>query len=193
MKGTAEEISRAFSPVLHRFLHRYDPQGQHFRVWLSTGFGGVMGARGPAPMPDNVRALNGNPGNKPDPVRVKAKPGAPNPPGWLNAEARAEWRRVVPELDRLGVLAKIDRAVLAAYCSAWSRSVETQRNLDEDGVTYVDAHGDERKNPNWQIWRESVTTFAALAKELFVSPAARLRTVLPEAPDGSEDESGILD
>lgn len=151
-----------------------------------------MGTRGPIPQPDNVRALRGNPGGRPAPKRVTAKPGTPTAPAWLDTEAKAEWRRVVPELDRLGVLAKVDRAALATYCAAWSKFVQAEQLLQSDDLVAERRAGNgPAKNPAWQIWREAATTVAALAKELFLTPSARLRSVKPEADDEQEDD--ILD
>ncbi|MGI5443381.1 phage terminase small subunit P27 family [Streptomyces shenzhenensis] len=150
-----------------------------------------MGTRGPVPQPDNVRALRGNPGGHRTQARVTAPPKAPSPPTWLDAEAKAEWRRVVPDLDRLGVLARVDRAVLATYCSSWSKFVQAERAIQRDGLTVVGHRGAERKHPAWQQWRESAGVVAQLSRELFASPNARLRSIKPEGDDDGED--GILD
>ena len=44
----------------------------------------------------------------------------PAPPGTLDGYAREEWERVAHGLAALGILADLDRALLSAYCSAWS-------------------------------------------------------------------------
>jgi P27 family predicted phage terminase small subunit len=143
-------------------------------------------------MPDNIRALRGNPGGRPAPKRVTATPGVPSAPSWMEREAKAEWRRIVPELDRLGVLAKVDRAALTTYCSAWAKFVRAEEALrDEDLVAERRAGNGPAKHPGWQVWREAANTVAMLAKELFITPSARLRSVKPEADDDGEDD--ILD
>src|SRR4051812_10277714 len=79
-----------------------------------------MGRRGPPPKPTKLQQLRGNPGKRklndrePEPA-----PGTPTVPSWLPAEAKAEWRRVVPELGRLRLLSVIDRGTLSAYVLAW--------------------------------------------------------------------------
>ncbi|URM90407.1 phage terminase small subunit P27 family [Streptomyces sp. MRC013] len=151
-----------------------------------------MGVRGPVPQPDTVRALRGNPGGRPAPKRVTATPGAPSAPSWLDTEARAEWRRIVPELDRLGVLAKVDRAALSTYCAAWSKFVAAEQLLQGDDLVAERRAGNgPAKHPAWQVWREAATTVAALAKELFITPSSRLRSVKPEGDDDEGDD--ILD
>jgi P27 family predicted phage terminase small subunit len=151
-----------------------------------------MGERGPIGQPDNVRFLRGNPGKRRGRKSVKAKPGAPNPPSWLSVEARAEWRRVVPELDELGILAKADRAVLSAYCDAWARFVDVSRQLDRDGLLRVDRWDRTGKHPLWSCYRDASGLVAQLAKTIGASPDGRLRMNLP--PREEEDEgAGILD
>jgi len=151
-----------------------------------------MGRRGPIAQPDSVRALRGNPGGRAAPERVTASPGVPSPPAWLSREARAEWRRIVPDLDRLGVLSTLDRGALSTYCSAWAQFVKAERLLqDEDLVAERRAGNGPAKHPAWQVWREAATTVAALAKELFITPSSRLRSVKPEVDDDEGD--GILD
>ncbi len=43
------------------------------------------------------------------------------PPPWLDAVAKAEWRRLEPELARLGLLTVLDVAKFAGYCRWYAR------------------------------------------------------------------------
>lgn len=148
-----------------------------------------MGARGALPQPDNVRQIRGNPGRRrsvPTPQPVK---GVPTQPKWLATEAKAEWKRVAAELERLGLLAHIDRAVLSLYCISWAIAADAARKLSTAGLIVKGAKG-ERKHPAWQTYREASLLVAALAKELGLSPHARGRMRAPEAP---AEDSGDLD
>ncbi|WP_152436826.1 phage terminase small subunit P27 family [Nocardiopsis xinjiangensis] len=129
-----------------------------------------MGERGPVAAPDNVRNLRGM---SPAAPRVKAPPSAPSPPTWLDREAKTEWKRV-------GVLFRIDRAVLTTYCSAWLKFVDAERTIQADGVSVVGHRGADRKHPACQQWRETATVIAALPKELSAGPNSRLRSVEPD-------------
>lgn len=146
-------------------------------------------------MPDNVRQLRGTHPERAESragvKKVKLPPGAPDPPADLDAEAAAEWKRVVPLLDKQGLLSKVDRGVLASYCRAWSHSCKAEHWL-KDGLILIDRNSDERKSPAWQIWREATVVLASLAKECLLTPAARLRATMPEGTDG-EDGEGVLD
>jgi P27 family predicted phage terminase small subunit len=148
-------------------------------------------------MPDNLRAIRGtNPQRAESHTGVKAvrlSPIAPNPPASLKGEALAEWKRIVPELNARKLLAKVDRAVLTEYCTAWSLSRQALAILEQEGLIVADGEDDWRKNPAWQIWRESTAMTAALAKELLITPNARLRATMPEVPDGETGAADILD
>lgn len=100
----------------------------------------------PVPKPAALKLLNGR-GHGTDSGGRKVPPPpafrriAPNPPSWLSREAKAEWRRVAPGLQRLDLLKEEDRAALAAYCDTWARFVEATRTVQREGLTYVAAQG----------------------------------------------------
>ena len=59
----------------------------------------------------------------------------PNCPAHLLPEARKEWKRITPELERYGLVSKLDRASLALYCQAWARWVWAERQLQRAQAT----------------------------------------------------------
>ena len=81
-----------------------------------------MAVPGRKPRPTHLKILEGNPGKRSlTKNEPKPRPVNPTQPDWLLREAKAEWRRVVPELERMGLLTTVDRAALATYCQAWAR------------------------------------------------------------------------
>jgi len=66
---------------------------------------------------------------------------APEPPSWLDREAKAEWRRVVPELDRLNLLARVTRSSLVGYCQTWSMYVTAIKELQQTSMFYEAKQG----------------------------------------------------
>jgi P27 family predicted phage terminase small subunit len=93
--------------------------------------------------------------------------GTPEPPEWLSEEAKAEWRRVTPELTRLGVLSPpLDRGVLTMYCDAWAKWVAAGKALDDEGLLSQGYRSGLRKHPLYEIWRAAANLADALAKEL---------------------------
>jgi P27 family predicted phage terminase small subunit len=89
--------------------------------------------RGRRPTPDAKKELAGVKPSRRNKREPRPKAGVPGMPSWLSAEAKAEWRRVVPELHRIGVLVVLDRAALAAYCQAFAEFVEATRRLEKEG------------------------------------------------------------
>jgi P27 family predicted phage terminase small subunit len=115
----------------------------------------------------------------------------------LRRDARLEWRRVVPALDKLGVLATVDGAMLTTYCVTWARFLECERDLSRRGLTlFRDRTG--RDGTSWQ--EEVPNPFAALSKsyrdtlrriapEFGCTPSSRGRLQLPS---GADDDDGDL-
>src|SRR5262245_18387438 len=80
--------------------------------------------RGRRPKPTALKLGQGNPGerrlneNEPQPML-----GVGEPPLDLPRNALEEWNRLGPELERIGVLTRIDRNAFIAYCTNWARYV----------------------------------------------------------------------
>ncbi|MEE8551357.1 MAG: phage terminase small subunit P27 family, partial [Gemmatimonadota bacterium] len=111
-----------------------------------------MGRRGPPPKSPYLKALEGNPGKRPLKVNnAKARSAAPDCPDWLSAEAKAEWKRLAPELERLGLLTLLDRAAFSGYCQSYAHWVQAQRVLREHGTRYVTGSGRVRERPEVAI------------------------------------------
>ena len=140
-----------------------------------------MGERGPLPVPyarrRNPRRVNG---------RVVTI-GQPAMPDDLPPEAEAEWRRVVPELEEIGVLASIDRAALIRYCCAWADWVELQDLIQKSGKLIKGQKGNLVRNPLLLARSDVEATLSDLGKQLGLSPGARLRQDIrherPEDPN----------
>jgi P27 family predicted phage terminase small subunit len=143
-----------------------------------------MGERGPVPTGyarrRNKRHTSGQ-------FVTIAKP--PMPRG-LPAEAKAEWRRVVPQLEDIGMLASIDRGVLIRYCAAWADWCELARLLEKSGKLIKGQKGNLVRNPLWLMKRDCEQAIAELARQLGLTPAARLRSgVVHERPEDPEEQN----
>ncbi|MCZ2837150.1 phage terminase small subunit P27 family [Modestobacter sp. VKM Ac-2985] len=111
---------------------------------------------------------------------------APKPPTWLSREAKAEWRRVVPGLQRLDLLKEEDRAVLSAYCETWSTFVEATRVVQREGLT-IDAKQGTLPHPAVGIARNAGRELRAFANQFGLSPSAEL--ALGKVSDDGAEES----
>ena len=141
-----------------------------------------MGKRGPAPTPTNIVDLRGNPGkralnrNEPEPT-----PGA-NCPTWLDPEAKREWRRIAPELERLELLTIVDRAALAAYCQLYARWYRAEKIVKKDGMTIGTTKGNMIQHPAVGIANQAMKQMHQLMSEFGMTPAARTRISVEKQP-----------
>lgn len=143
--------------------------------------------RGRKPKPPAKREREGNRRKRKD-TRVIPEPRAPigeelAPPTWLDAAAKRTWNELVPELQKVGVLAVVDRGALAIACQSYADIVDARKKLR--GV-----------KPGTKVWwRESqrgqhaVKTFKAFATEFGLTPSSRMRLDL--APDDPDDENDL--
>ena len=141
-----------------------------------------MGKRGPAPKPTKLRLVEGNRGhkkiNKREPKPVIA---IPRCPAHLSADAKREWNRVSVMLFKFGLVSRIDRANLAAYCQAWADLVQAERKLRKIGK--VDNH--KQQNVWMQIRNMAEKRMQVSAAKFGMSPADRVNLISLEQEETS--------
>lgn len=139
-----------------------------------------MGERGPLPKP-YVRRRKRRPNEQAVTIA------RPKMPSNLSDEAKAEWRRVVPQLEEMGVIASIDRGLLIRYVTAWADWLELDRLLQQSSKLIKGQKGNLVRNPVWLLRRDADETVTELARQLGLSPMARMRAgVLHERPEPKE-------
>ena len=129
--------------------------------------------RGPKPKPNVLRLLDGSrlPINDDAP---EPSPGAPAAPTWLCREAAAEWKRLVPALESVGLLSAVDRGNLALLCAAWAQYRESSVALKKGGTVYA-AGEFQRASPWLKIQQDAAKLYNRLAGEFGLSPGARMQ------------------
>jgi len=151
-----------------------------------------MGRRGPTAKPAGLRLLEGNPGKRPIREGPKPRPLRPTCPSWLSPQAKAEWRRLAPELERLGLLTHLDRAAFAAYCQSFAQWRECQAVLEEQGSMYITANGRLKERPEVEMAKTLAQLTRAFAVEFGLTPSSRARLSLPGRQDDEDDEFARL-
>ncbi len=142
-----------------------------------------MGRRGPPPKPTALRLLEGNASKRPLNRREpNPEPGRPVCPSWLLPEAKAEWRRIVPALERMGVLARVDRPALEGYCQAYARWRDAELQLTKYGWMIQTPSGYVQQGPFVSIVQRQILIMKQFLAELGLTPSARSRIVTPTAP-----------
>jgi P27 family predicted phage terminase small subunit len=162
--------------------------------------------------PIALRVLNGNPGKRPIPKTPTPPVQTPVEPDWaalvggvehedvirLAETASAEWNRVVPVLDQLGLLTALDAPVLTDYALCWARLVQCERALAADGLILetwlLDADGKRvrstlARNPVSVSAKEYRGQLRAYVAEFGLGPASRSRIHLQGDAADREDSS----
>ena len=135
-----------------------------------------MSSRGAKPKPTRLKVLAGTQRadrmnkNEPNP-----KVEIPRCPSHLSDEAKREWRRVAKDLAVVGLLTRIDRAALAAYCQAWGRWVEAEEALRKHGVMVKSPNGYPMQSPYLAVANKAMEQMRALLAEFGMSPSSRTR------------------
>jgi P27 family predicted phage terminase small subunit len=146
---------------------------------------------GRAPQPAALKLLKGRGAGRDSGGRLVEHPPkfvreAPEAPDWLDAEARAEWERVTPELERLDVLKAADGAMLAVYCETWSRFVAAVKQYRAEGVTLTNPDsGNRRRHPAVGIAETAAAQLRGFAAEFGLTPSAEQRIIAVTTDDGA--------
>jgi P27 family predicted phage terminase small subunit len=138
---------------------------------------------GPAPAPTKLKLLRGNPrGENLNRDEPEPTPGKPDKPEGLHPIASAAWDRIVDELDRLGMLTKIDRDALKVYCEAVATHDLAVELVRQAGVLVRRGgreNGEAVKNPALQIVRDQAHIIRSFGAAFGLTPSDRSRLTVP--------------
>ena len=147
-----------------------------------------MGVRGAKPKPTKLKMLQGTirkgrqNQNEPKPERQ-----IPKCPVHLSREAKREWRRISGDLHVLGLLVRIDRAALAAYCQAWGRWIEAEEALRMYGTMVKSPSGFPMQSPYLAVANKSLEQMRNWLTEFGMTPSSRTRVHVTPQPDEEDD------
>ena len=102
------------------------------------------------------------------------------PPAWLSKHAKAEFRRVMPELVKRRILTQADLGCLESYCIAIGRIREIELLL-RAGI-----------DPKLcRMQDKAMVTARQLAAELGLTPVSRSRPAVRENDNQDDDENPL--
>jgi P27 family predicted phage terminase small subunit len=130
---------------------------------------------GPKPKPTKLKILQGTRKDRINQDEPKPPAGRPRRPEYLDSFGRAEWDRIMPELEDLGVLAKVDGAALALYCAAYSEWIQAQLEVIIHGLLVETGAGALKPNPAVAMGHKARAQMASLLTEFGCTPASRSR------------------
>jgi P27 family predicted phage terminase small subunit len=144
---------------------------------------------GRPPMPTKLKILTGNRGKRPLPTHEpQPARGIPPCPAWLDAEAKAKWEQLAPELDRLGLLTVVDGDFLTAYCQAWGEFLWATETLREEGRV-MDTRTGQRAHPAAALQRSAWVAMQRFGGLFGLSPADRVKLATPGGGEKDEFEA----
>lgn len=127
-------------------------------------------------MPTAVRLLRGNPSRRPLPSHEpKIEAGLPPAPKTLDADARKEWFRCGRLLKRAGMISRLDLAVFALYCSAWSTWLKAQTAVQTTGLLVKTPNGSVQISPAWTITNQAAQKVHDIGASLGLNPSSRTK------------------
>lgn len=134
-----------------------------------------MGRRGPPPEPTALKLLKGNPGKRainhaePQPAKATSR----RVPTSLPPAGKTLWKVLVPELERLNLLTKIDDATLHGACLNYARALQAGALVKKQGLTIVTDKGFVIQHPAVSIERNSWQAWLRFATQFGLTPSAR--------------------
>jgi P27 family predicted phage terminase small subunit len=161
-----------------------------------------MGKRGPAKWPTNLSVLHGE--TRPSRVNLdepKPAEGDVVAPDWLDEDALEVWERLAPDLEAKGVLTPWDVDAFAQLCSTIVVARVALQDIAENGTnckTIVRELSDGtliydlRKNPAWQIARESMGLMVSLGGRFGLNPSDRSQLTMKPPDDKGKGAERLL-
>lgn len=161
--------------------------------------------RGRKPKPTILKLVTGNPGKRPlNEHEVKPRIERPDPPDFLNEEAKSEWRRRIDRLYALGLMTELDVPVFAAFCQSYGRMVQAERALARQAAREEElarasgrdstsalmirtAKGNPIQNPLVGTANHAMSEMVRYAAEFGMSPSARARIDVGFGPRDEEE------
>jgi P27 family predicted phage terminase small subunit len=142
--------------------------------------------RGRRPKPTRIKLLTGNPGKRPlNDAEPRPEPSIPDCPAELSELARREWDRLAVELGPLRVVTNLDRAALAAHCSAYALWAEAMEAIQKFGAVIKSPSGFPVQSPYLAIANRQTEIMMRIASEFGFTPASRSRIAAPKNGDPS--------
>ena len=133
--------------------------------------------RGRKPKPTHLRAIDGDavPSGDDEAPPVGLRADIPACPDHLDGVAREEWERITEELLEAGLIAKIYRGPLAAYCQAYGRWVEAELALRSSSLLVLTPNQYPMQSPFLSIANKAMEQMRIFATEFGMTPSSLAR------------------
>lgn len=126
-------------------------------------------------------------------LEAEAMDDIPVPPGRLAAVGAAEWRRLAPELHKMGVLTALDLTTLEMYCTVYARWINAERMLQPGEEVAETPNGFQQQSAWLLVVNNCIKQMQSLCAEFGMTPATRARIRMIEKQPEQLDLLSLLD
>ena len=112
----------------------------------------------------------------------------PDPPEWLDPDAREEWYRIAALLSARRILSPLDYQLLASYCQTYSMWKRFSIRMRDEGETVQDGKGEMKLHACAKHTVQLLQEMRRLAAEFGLTPVARYRAKAPDATGDTTDD-----
>jgi P27 family predicted phage terminase small subunit len=112
----------------------------------------------------------------------------PQPPKAMSADAKNEWRRILPALVARRVLCAADMHAVERFCEAAADIKDARAAIAKDGAYVENRLGEIKRHPAFATLREATGESRRWSAELGLTPASRSRAGTHE-----DDEDNAMD
>ena len=139
-------------------------------------------------IPTKIHRLHGIPGKRPLPEgEPEPEVKIPSPPAIIQGVALEEWHRITTELLALGLIAEINRALIAAYCKAYADWIEAEGHWDTEPRIFKTETGYPVTNPWRSVADKAFERMCKVATGFGMDPASMSR-IKGAVPGGKKAE-----
>jgi len=135
------------------------------------------------PLPTALKALRGNPGQRPLNDAEPLPPDADlDPPENLTDTGREKWVELAVLLARMKVFTQADRTTLERYCLLHEQWLIVVAHVREHGMTQLTSTGYSQITAEGTLFKSLPGELLKIEREFGMTPAARSSLRLPSAP-----------
>lgn len=134
-----------------------------------------LGTRGPRAKPNEIKLLEGNPGKREinnHPI-CELTDDCREPPPHLGRYAKKEWKRILPLLEKNGLVTDLDYTTLASYCQAVDTWILAEQEKRKYGFTITTDKGNVIQHPAVGIANSALQNILKFCREFGLSPSSR--------------------
>lgn len=116
----------------------------------------------------------------------------PSAPGWFSDQAKAEWKRVAPQLHARGLLTDDTIGTVESYAIAAGQVRELEETMQAEGRMVASEDGP-RPHPAFKMQQAAMREARLLAAELALTPHRRNAAAKPESkPNDKWADASLL-